>query len=399
VKFTNVTSSGPITLSGSNTPLHVRRPSHASGYNAGYASQIVAVPCEDALLRFKSIAQEVLDPNPLIPTFATQVRCFSPGDTLPGVLEFIRKHDFSQVVVRRSDGRLSMITVEGVTKWFADEAAGNRNSVTKATLDAVLSLEPPGSFVIMGSDKTIFDAADAFTNSIHLAATRLYAIVITENGGDSGEAYKLRWECVSLNEGDSTIQIAEGKSKAARRLLPLVPEVYRVLHGRWESHGRPSEGWVFPAGSLSGHLEESSAKIQHGDAIRKLQAGKEAFDQWKKEGCHGDWQEFVGAKAKLAPDYVSSHAKAVCGGVRAFEPYCLRHTALTRLAEAGCDAFTLARIAGHSSITITQRYCHPQAEAIEAAFGKLPRMNRTLSVGCHKRGRSLAFRSIRSSCN
>jgi len=42
-----------------------------------------------------------------------------------------------------------------------------------------------------------------------------------------------------------------------------------------------------------------------------------------------------------------------------------------RLAEAGCDAFTLARIAGHSSITITQRYCHPQADAIERAFGKL----------------------------
>jgi site-specific recombinase XerD len=30
--------------------------------------------------------------------------------------------------------------------------------------------------------------------------------------------------------------------------------------------------------------------------------------------------------------------------------------------------FTLARIAGHSSITITQRYVHPQADAIEQAF-------------------------------
>lgn len=35
-----------------------------------------------------------------------------------------------------------------------------------------------------------------------------------------------------------------------------------------------------------------------------------------------------------------------------------------------CDAFTLARIAGHSSITITQRYCHPQADAVEGAFSK-----------------------------
>ena len=39
-----------------------------------------------------------------------------------------------------------------------------------------------------------------------------------------------------------------------------------------------------------------------------------------------------------------------------FEPYVMRHTALTRMAPF-CDAFTLARIAEHSSITITQRYC------------------------------------------
>jgi hypothetical protein len=31
----------------------------------------------------------------------------------------------------------------------------------------------------------------------------------------------------------------------------------------------------------------------------------------------------------------------------------------------------LARIAGHSSIAITSRYCHPQAEAIDRAFAKL----------------------------
>jgi hypothetical protein len=42
----------------------------------------------------------------------------------------------------------------------------------------------------------------------------------------------------------------------------------------------------------------------------------------------------------------------------------LRHTALTQRAEAGWDVFTLARTAGYSSIAITQRYVHPQADAI-----------------------------------
>lgn len=53
----------------------------------------------------------------------------------------------------------------------------------------------------------------------------------------------------------------------------------------------------------------------------------------------------------------------------------LRHTALTQLAQAGADVFTLARIAGHSSITITQRYVHPQADAIERAFAQLDSIN------------------------
>ncbi len=66
--------------------------------------------------------------------------------------------------------------------------------------------------------------------------------------------------------------------------------------------------------------------------------------------------ERVNAKAK--PEEQLKH----------FQPYILRHTALAQLAEAGCDVFALARIAGHSSITITQRYVHPQADAIERAF-------------------------------
>ena len=55
--------------------------------------------------------------------------------------------------------------------------------------------------------------------------------------------------------------------------------------------------------------------------------------------------------------------------LKRFEPYVMRPTALTSKAPH-CDPFTLAKIAGHGSITITQRYCHPQADAVEAAFTK-----------------------------
>jgi integrase len=164
-----------------------------------------------------------------------------------------------------------------------------------------------------------------------------------------GEAYKLRGEHVVLNGHGGLIQITEGKTKAARRMLPMVPAVYQALKARHESQGKPESGWVFPSGSASGHLEESSAKKWHGRALARLRKANE-----------------------IEPSIPE---------VKTFEPYCMRHTALTWLAESGCDAFTLARIAGHSSITITQRYCHPQAEAIESAFAKVAGTEKVCTKG------------------
>lgn len=159
------------------------------------------------------------------------------------------------------------------------------------------------------------------------------ATVMLGTGMRPGEVFALRWENILLNGSGGLLQITNGKSRAAKRMLPLVPAVFDALKARQKEQGSPSEGWIFPHDTRSGHLESDGlAKGQHALALKN---------------------------SKVKP----------------FEPYCLRHTALTNLGEAGCDAFTLARIAGHSSITITQRYVHPQADAIERAFAKLTNGN------------------------
>jgi hypothetical protein len=48
---------------------------------------------------------------------------------------------------------------------------------------------------------------------------------------------------------------------------------------------------------------------------------------------------------------------------------------LTRLGEAGADAFTIMRIAGHSSVTVSQRYVHPTPEGMERAFERFQELN------------------------
>jgi integrase len=170
------------------------------------------------------------------------------------------------------------------------------------------------------------------------------ATIMLGTGLRPSEVLSLRWERTHLNGSGGLLQIVEGKSRAARRVLPMVPAVYNALKARRSAQGSPQNGWIFPAKSKSGHLERSTAKTYHGRALTIIEnAAKEEGNQTP---------------------------------VKPFPPYTMRHTALTRLAEAGCDAFTLARIAGHSSITITQRYCHPQADAIERAFAKLTTANR-----------------------
>ena len=58
-----------------------------------------------------------------------------------------------------------------------------------------------------------------------------------------------------------------------------------------------------------------------------------------------------------------------------FVLHSLRHTFGTRLGEAGADAFTIMRLMGHSTVTVSQRYVHPSPEAVELAFGRLMALN------------------------
>ena len=157
----------------------------------------------------------------------------------------------------------------------------------------------------------------------------LIANVLADTGMRPDEFYRLRWESVSFANGrHGTLLITSGKTAAARRTLPLTPRARGVLETRWTEIGKPAEGWVCPAPTKSGHADHSTVKKQH---IRAL---------------------------KLS-------------GVRPFVLYSLRHTFLTRLAESGCDVWTLARIAGWSDISISKRYVHPSDEAVLTAMARL----------------------------
>jgi integrase len=152
------------------------------------------------------------------------------------------------------------------------------------------------------------------------------SIVLFDTGMRPDECHSLRWENVNWDSGrNGAVLVAKGKTKAARRVLPLSPRVRMVLENRWTFAGHPAEGWIWPAETKDGHINHDSLKLQHRKALKA---------------------------AKLRP----------------FEVYSIRHTFLTRLGESGCDVWTLARIAGHSNISISQRYVHPSEYAVLKDF-------------------------------
>jgi len=167
------------------------------------------------------------------------------------------------------------------------------------------------------------------------------AAVLCDTGLRPEECFRLRWESITWANGrHGTLLVTHGKTAAARRVLPMSPRVRRVLEIRWEAAGKPAEGWVWAAPTKSGHMESSSIKRQHKRTFRIL-----------AEQAKGDNQKLI----------------------RKFVLYSLRHTFLTRLGESGCDAWTLARIAGHSDIRISARYVHPSEDAVLVAMTRLGR--------------------------
>jgi integrase len=151
------------------------------------------------------------------------------------------------------------------------------------------------------------------------------ATILAELGLRPGEIFKLKVS--DLNWNDPAITISSGKTKASRRTLPMTDAVYEALQ-HWIEQKKPTD-WLFESPRKKG----------------RPYSQQRAFD----------WH----------------HEALTASEVKEFEPYSLRHTALTRIGDKSPNPYTVAAIAGHTSITTTQRYVHPQKIAIQNAIEEI----------------------------
>ncbi|MFY9560154.1 MAG: tyrosine-type recombinase/integrase [Terriglobales bacterium] len=139
---------------------------------------------------------------------------------------------------------------------------------------------------------------------------------LIDTGLRISEALALTWDNVLFDKGE--IFVSRGKSENARRHIPMTDRVRDIL-----TRLRQDTGHVFPCRSRHWVSEQ----------FRTLR------------------------DAMKLPDDCVIHST--------------RHTFLRRLGESGCDVWTLMKLAGHSTVTISQRYVHPSADRFESAINKL----------------------------
>jgi integrase len=167
------------------------------------------------------------------------------------------------------------------------------------------------------------------------------ALLILDTGLRVGEALGLEWSDIHIEPASGAksgyLAIRQGKSKHARRNLSLTDRVKIMLETR---KAGATSAWVFTSEDGTRPASIFTLDTQHSRIRAGLNDGKNSLE--------------------LPDDFVI---------------HSLRHTFLTRMGEAGADAFTIMRLAGHSTVVVSQRYVHPSPEALERAFERLENLN------------------------
>ena len=151
------------------------------------------------------------------------------------------------------------------------------------------------------------------------------AKVMLDTGMRPEEVFRIRVE--NLDFKQKTIFNPFGKTKAARRTIPMTDDVASLLKARVKKLEKRQTPFVFPSPY--------------------------------------DYQKPIGSVEKA--HWLTATAAKIKGHFRLYD---LRHTFATRAVAAGVDLPTLSAILGHTSIQMTMRYVHSAAEQKRLAMEK-----------------------------
>jgi integrase len=218
-------------------------------------------------------------------------------------LDEIKAETLTGYIKRRQEAGMSVATINR-------ELATLRRALRLANEWGALITTPP-KITLLNGEAARERVLRFEEESAYLAAAepllRTAATIMLDCGLRPDEVYRLSWR---ENYRDGRVIVHTGKTRAARRSVPVTPRVAALL----EMRKTDIEGWIFAARTKTGHIDQSSLRKAH---LRALKS------------------------SEIVP----------------FVLYDLRHTCLTRWAKH-LDPFTLKKLAGHECLTTTMKYIH-----------------------------------------
>jgi integrase len=169
---------------------------------------------------------------------------------------------------------------------------------------------------------------------------RTVARFLLDTGLRISECCALTWDRVFIEGETGYVFVARGKSERARRYIGLTQEARAILE---QQKTISRSQYVF---------------VRTGDRVDKSLWYTAPLSR------HTLSEQFTKRSRQMGLPW-----DAVL--------HSTRHTALTDFGAAGADAFTIQEIAGHASVTTSQRYVHPVPETIQRAVVRLEQYRKT----------------------
>lgn len=150
--------------------------------------------------------------------------------------------------------------------------------------------------------------------------------VALHTGMRLGEILNMQWENINLFQ--KTITVTETKNKE-NRTIPMTNTIFEILAEKGKVQN--ISGWVFATSK--------------GTKIRMRNMQREWYNTLEK------------------------------AGITDFRFHDLRHTAASRMVQAGVDIYSVAKILGHKTLEITKRYAHHNVDSLRNAVAVLDKLS------------------------
>jgi len=128
-----------------------------------YPQQVIAEPTEETIVHFTRIVQSITASKRVIPTFQGTIHVFLVQEPLTEALSYMKHNGFSQVVAHGQSG-LSLLSIEGVALWFAEQLQPEMN-IARVTIADALAHEHPDNVLFLACTALVDDARVAFTET------------------------------------------------------------------------------------------------------------------------------------------------------------------------------------------------------------------------------------------